>query len=201
MKKLTFLSCGISLLFFAFTFSSCCKPDKIASIDVNLRPQETNNWCWLANTQMIHEFFGGSVTQCSLANSQLGKSNCCTPEEEDGCPKNDDCNNAGSTQSAIESLGYTLTLSTTPLSWEDLRKKVDCGEKPLVFGDGPSGGGTGHVRVIYGYAEAGGVRYVYLKDPWSPCEGSDDEITYETYSKTTGTGRLHRKTLYDITKN
>ena len=197
MKKLLLivLSCFSFLM-----WSGCCTPDRVGDVVVSLHTQETNNWCWLANTQMIHQFFGGSITQCSLANSQLGKSNCCTPEQEDGCPKNDDCNTPGNTQSAIQSLGYTLTNNATPLSWDDLKKEIDCRKKPMVFGDGAAGGGVGHVRVIYGFAEVGGVRYLFLKDPAPACDGDDYDITYEQYANTMGPGRVHRKTFTNIAK-
>lgn len=198
MKKVLL---ALAATFCALSFSSCCKPDKVGDVTIVLHAQETGNWCWLANTQMVHQFFGGIITQCDLANSRLGKNDCCTAEEDDGCPKNDDCNTAGNTKGAIESLGYTLVNNTTPLSWDALRKELDCGRRPMVFGDGPAGDGVGHVRVIYGFAEVGGVRYLYLKDPAPACDGDDYEITYEQYSNTAGPGRVHRKTFTKIKKS
>lgn len=186
-------------------FAGCCKCPgdckNIGAVTVTLRPQETDNWCWLANAQMIHEYFGHSITQCSLANTRLGRNDCCNPEGETPCPKKDECNQAGNTKAAIESLNYTVTQANDPLSWNDLRKEIYCRKKPLVFSDGAAGGGVGHVRVIYGYAEAGGQRFVSLADPWEPCEGSDDVISYETYTNTAGPGRVHRRTLYQFKDN
>ena len=174
-----------------------CK--NLASVSVPIRPQETNNWCWIACAQMVHAFFGHSITQCSLANARLGRTDCCTAEGETPCPKTKNCNTPGNTKAAIESLNYTVTQATTPLEWDVLRNQIYCSKKPMVFGDGAADGGVGHVRVIYGYVDAGGQRWVSLSDPWSPCEGSDDLISYETYANTSGPGRVHRKTLYKLT--
>lgn len=183
-------------------YSGCCNCPgdctNLSSVSVQLRPQETDNWCWLANTQMIHEFFGHSISQCDLANTQLGKGNCCDNKGAASCPKTDDCNSAGTTEVAIQSLNYTLTKETSPLSWDEIRNEIFCNKRPLVFGDGPSGGGVGHVRVIYGYVNTGGTQFLSLMDPWAPCVGSDDVISYDDYANTAGPGRVHRKTLYQI---
>jgi len=187
------------------TVAGCCKCpgdcQNLGSVSVPIRPQETSNWCWIACSQMIHAYFGHSITQCALANAQLGRTDCCTPEGDAPCPKTDNCNTPGNTRGAIESLGYTVTQANDPLTWDALRKEIYCRKKPLVFGDGASGGGVGHVRVIYGYVDVGGQRWVSLSDPWSPCEGSDDLISYETYANTSGPGRVHRRTLYQFIDN
>lgn len=182
--------------------SGCCDCPgdctNLSSVTVPIQPQQTNNWCWIACTQMVHEFFGGSITQCSLANAQLGRTDCCNNQGEANCPKTNECNRPGNTRGAIESLGYTLTQADTPLDWDVLRNEIYCSKKPMVFADGAAGGGVGHVRMIYGYVNANGQRFISLSDPWEPCEGSDDLISYETYTNTTGPGRVHRRTLYQI---
>lgn len=190
----------------ALTFSCCCDCpgdcQNLSSVTVPIRPQETNNWCWIACAQMVHSYFGHSITQCELANDRLGRTDCCNPEDEgSSCPKTSECNTPGNTKGAIESLNYTVTQANDPLPWNDLRKEIYCKKKPLVFGDGAADGGVGHVRVIYGYVSVGGQNWITLSDPWSPCNGSDDMITYEDYANTTGPGRVHRKTLYKFIDN
>src|ERR1051326_4916220 len=76
--------------------SSCCRPEIIGSVPNTLRPQETDNWCWAATTQMLAEYLGLSITQCALANHRFNKTNCCT-EQTSGtpCPRTDDCNTPG----------------------------------------------------------------------------------------------------------
>src|SRR3546814_994727 len=112
------------------------------AVTVPIHPQETGNWCWIANVQMVHAYFGHSITQCELANSRLGRTDCCTPAGDAPCPKTDNCNTPGNTRGAIESLGYTVTQANVPLTWDELRKEIYCRKKPLVFGDGAAGGGV-----------------------------------------------------------
>lgn len=201
MKKMLYSVAGV---FVALAITGCCKCPgdctNLSSVSVPIRPQETNNWCWIACSQMVHQYFGGSIDQCTLANTMLGRTDCCNPEGDADCPKTNACNTPGNTRAAIESLGYTLNQADDPLAWDVLRKQIYCAKKPMVFADGSAGGGVGHVRVIYGYVMAGGQRWISLSDPWSPCVGSDDIITYEEYSNTAGPGRVHRRTLHNITK-
>jgi hypothetical protein len=204
MKKVKYLIAGACIAFTILVWSGCCDCPgdctTLSSVTVPVRPQQTDNWCWIACSVMIHEFFGGSITQCDLANARLGRTDCCDNEGDASCPKTDDCNTPGNTKAAIESLGYSVTQSDDPLAWNTLRKKIYCSSKPMVFGDGAAAGGVGHVRVIYGYVTVAGTNYITLSDPWAPCAGSDDLITYEEYSNTAGPGRVHRKTLHSITK-
>src|ERR1700687_785173 len=82
----------VLLLATAFLMAGCCKPnDSLGSQPVTLRPQETNNWCWAATTQMITEFLGHGKNQCDLANLRFGRTDCCTG----ACPKTPACNMPG----------------------------------------------------------------------------------------------------------
>jgi hypothetical protein len=60
-----------------FYLAGCCQPETVGSVSNTLRPQETNNWCWAAVTQMLAEDLGLSITQCALANHRFDKRNCC----------------------------------------------------------------------------------------------------------------------------
>ncbi len=200
--RVRWLICCISVIMLA-GLAGCCKCPgdckNLSSVSIPVRPQETANWCWIACAQMVHSYFGHTVTQCDLANARLGRSDCCNFQNEGvSCPKTNNCNTPGNTRGAIESLNYEVMQSDTPPGWDVLRKQIYCSKKPMVFGDGAASGGVGHVRVIYGYVAVGGQRWISLSDPWSPCEGSDDIISYEEYANTSGPGRVHRRTLYNI---
>jgi hypothetical protein len=181
----------------AIALGGCCsasKADMTSSQSVNLRPQETNNWCWAATTEMIAETMGVSLDQCDLANDRFGRTDCC----EGSCPKNDDCNMPGWTM--FTETGATYDSSSTPLSWNALKEEIYCDGKPMAYAYGPKSGGVGHVLVIYGYAElgsSGSMRYLFLKDPWSPCNGQDRSITYDEYSNSGTTD--HWETMHNIT--
>lgn len=157
--------------------SGCCQPNAtIGSASVNLRAQETNNWCWAATTQMVTEFLGHGRTQCDLANERFGRTDCCNG----GCPKNAACNMPGWTM--FNESNFNSTASATPLGWADITKEVFCRKRPMAYAYGPKTGGVGHVVVLSGYVEVGGIRYLSLNDPWSPCAGNNRLLTYDEYS-------------------
>ena len=175
----------------------CCsasKADMVSSRHVTLRPQETANWCWAATTEMIAETQGETLEQCELANDRFGRTDCC----EGACPKNDDCNMPGWTM--FTETGASLDTASSPLSWNAIKEQIYCDDRPMAYAYGPKTGGVGHVLVVYGYAElgsAGSQRYLFLKDPWSPCNGQDRAITYDEYSSSGTTD--HWSTMYNIT--
>lgn len=190
MKKLA-LFLALSLLAGAL-LSACCRPNPtIGALPLTLRPQETNNWCWAATTQMVTEFLGHGRTQCDLANERFGRTDCCTGT----CPKNAACNMPGWTMFAES--GFTTTATGTPLPWNTIKRQIHCRRKPMSYAYGPKTGGVGHVVVVSGYVSIGGIDYVALSDPWSPCVGANRFITYDEYSNSGTTD--HWETNYNIT--
>jgi hypothetical protein len=177
--------------------SGCCKPEITGSVANTLRPQETNNWCWAATTQMLAAHNGVTVTQCSLANLRFGMTTCCTPENNGStCPKNDDCNMPGWLM--LTECGLTYNENGTALSWEDMRKQIYCSKKPMGYAYGTEGV-VGHVLVIKGYLTLAGTNYLVLNDPWSPCNGEERIITYAQYADPAGTA-THWNTWYNVKK-
>lgn len=176
----------------------CCTPStKIGSVNNTLRPQETNNWCWAAVTQMIAQNEGISITQCDLANHRFSKSNCCDYENAgQSCPKTEDCNTPGWLE--LDYAGLKFTESATALSLSKLRKSIYCSKDVLGYAYGTSGV-VGHVVVIKGYMSVGGTNYVVLNDPWNPCNGEERLITYEEYVDPAGS-RTHWATWHTISK-
>ncbi|WP_310991997.1 C39 family peptidase [Aequorivita marina] len=162
-----------------------------------LRPQETNNWCWAAVTQMVAQNEGISVTQCDLANHRFGKTNCCDFEiTDESCPKTNDCNSPGWPD--LDYVGLKFEESETGISWSKLKKNIYCSKNVMGYAYGTSGV-VGHVVVVKGYITVSGTNYVVLNDPWAPCAGQERMITYEEYADPSGTA-THWKTWYDITK-
>ena len=105
----------------AIALGGCCsasKADMVSTRHVNLRSQETANWCWAATTEMVAETLGQSLDQCELANDRFGRTDCC----EGTCPKNDDCDIPGWTM--FTETGATLSTSSTPLSWNAIKEQV-----------------------------------------------------------------------------
>lgn len=184
---------GIVLLF----LSACCKPDLTGNVASTLRPQETNNWCWAATTQMLAQHLGVSITQCSLANQRFGRTDCCNPQNTGSpCPKTNACNSPGWIM--LDAAGFKSDESGTALSWENVRKQIYCSKKPMAWAYGTSGV-VGHVVIIKGYLTLEGTNYVVLNDPWGPCMGQERIITYAEYVDPTGTS-THWTTWYNIAK-
>ncbi len=175
----------------------CCNPEIAGNVPNTLRPQETNNWCWAATTQMLASHLGISVTQCDLANHRFGKTNCCN-EQTTGtpCPKTNDCNTPGWLE--LDYAGVKFSESSTALSWADLQKQIYCSKKPMGYAYGTSGV-VGHVLVVKGYVTAGGTDWVILNDPWSPCSGTERLISYADYADPPGTS-THWNTWFNIEK-
>ena len=180
-----------------FVLSGCCNPNTvIGSQAVVVRPQQTNNWCWAATTQMITESLGHGRQQCDLANQRFTRTDCCNDEPTDPtCRKTNNCNSPGWTMFAESN--FDATDSNTPLSWDNIKSQIYCAKKPMSYAYGPKSGGVGHVVVINGYFEVNGVRYVSIVDPWAPCTGAMRVITYEEYSNSATTN--HWVTSYNIT--
>jgi len=186
----------LSLLSICY-LGGCCRPEIIGSVPNNLRPQETNNWCWAAVTQMLSEHLGLSITQCALANHRFNKTNCCT-EQTSGtpCPKTNDCNTPGWID--LDFAGAKSSESETALSWSAAKSQIYCARKPMGYAYGTPGV-VGHVVVIKGYITVAGTNYVVLNDPWNPCNGTERLLEYTFYADPAGAS-THWNTWYDIAK-
>lgn len=187
-----------SLVLFLFILQGCCTPSNvIGSVNNTLHPQETNNWCWAAVTQMIAQNKGVSLTQCDLANHRFGKTNCCDFQNSgESCPKTNDCNSPGWLE--LDYAGLNFKESVTALSWDKLKKSIYCSKNVLGFAYGTPGI-VGHVVAVKGYVTIGATNYVVLNDPWGPCVGQERMITYDEYVDPAGSS-THWNTWYDVTK-
>lgn len=198
MKKFKLITALPVLAFILLFANGCCKPEITGSVANTLRPQETNNWCWAATTQMLAAHFGVSVTQCSLANQRFSRNDCCNPQTEMGnCPKNNACNRPGWLMLGF--CGLDFDEANSALTWDKLRKQIYCSGKPMGYAYGTPGV-VGHVVVIKGYLTLNGTNYVVLNDPWSPCDGQERVITYDQYADPAGSA-THWRTWYNLKKS
>jgi len=181
-------------------FSSCkCKPAVVGSLAVTLHPQETSMWCWAASGQMVMDYLGNNVAQCTQANNRFNRNDCC---DIDLCPNPDNghaCATGGWPE--FDKYGFTFKKTTNaPLSWDDLRKQISnekyCKKKPFAFTWAWDGGG-GHMMVAKGYLTLNNTNYVVMLDPWAPCVGDERIITYDDYDD--GAGYSHWNDYYDVT--
>ncbi|MCP4609470.1 MAG: hypothetical protein GY845_12220 [Planctomycetes bacterium] len=192
------LSLSVVLLLAAVYMLGCpCEPEIIGSVPNVLHPQQTNNWCWAATTQMLAQHVGIYVTQCDLANHRFGRTDCCNNQNTNSdCPKTDNCNMAGWLE--LDYAGVKFDESSAARTWAQLQDEIYCEENPMGYAYGTPGV-VGHVVVIKGYITVAGTNYVVLNDPWGPCVGSERLITYNQYANPAGTA-THWRTWFDLEK-
>lgn len=191
---LTCLVCPVLLL-----LNSCvCRPGLIGALPVTLYPQETSMWCWAGSGQMIMDYLGNNVAQCTQANNRFGVTNCpcnqCGPNPQANPP----CVTGGWPE--FDKYGFTFNrTSDTALSWDQLRSELSqsasCGKRPVAYSWHWSGGG-GHMMVATGYVTVNGTDYVSISDPLSPCNGDARIITYNAY--VSGSNYTHWDDFYEI---
>ena len=152
--------------FVLLSFVSCSKSDIMSTIgkgfptnsslsessflNVPLFPQQNSTWCWAASGQMCMTFLGATVdvSQCTQANNEFGKTNCCNN------PIPSPCLNGGWPE--FSKYGFSAqTTNSTALSWAQIQTQIGC-LKPIAFTWHWTGGG-GHMMVIKGYAVMDGV--------------------------------------------
>lgn len=177
----------------AKSVAATCKPATESHLAVTLRPQQTNMWCWAASAQMVMEFLGVNVQQCTQANNEFGRNDCCNSPTPAGCI------NGGWPE--FDKYGFTFVrTSNTALTWNELRAEVanadGCGQRPFAFTWHWPGGG-GHMMVAIGYQTVGSVNYVEINDPWPPNVGDHRFITYDFYVASPG-AHTHWDDFYQI---
>jgi len=178
----------------------CCKPAVIGSLPVELHPQETGMWCWAASGQMVMDYLGHDVAQCTQANNEFGHTDCPCNQCGKNPVVNPPCVFGGWTE--FDKYGFTFKRTTdAPLSWDDIKCQIsnepNCKAKPFAFTWHWLGGG-GHVMVIKGYITLNGVNYVAVLDPSPVCVGGQRIDTYDRYVAQPG-HHTHWDDFYDVT--
>ena len=171
-----------------------CRPTKTTTLNVTLRPQQTDEWCWAASAQMIMQYLGKSVAQCVEANNEFGRSDCCNT------PTPAACVNGGWPQFNLYGFTFKMT-QDAPLPWPTLEAQLArgkaCGATPFGFSWHWVGGG-GHMMVATGYTRAlNGEQYVFVNNPWPPNVGATQTILYDVYVEQPG-DHTHWNDYYDV---
>ena len=173
---------AIPTLALALVLGGCCRPPVQESLGVTLHPQETGMWCWAASGQMVMDYLGNNVAQCTQANNRFGRKDCCNSPTPSACVKGG--------WPEFGKYGFTFaTTSNAALPWTTLKREiansVRCGRRPFAFSwHWPKGGG--HMMVAIGYRSVDGVGYVEMNDPWRPNVGDHRFITYDYYVESAG---------------
>jgi hypothetical protein len=178
-----------------------CKPPIAHDRAVRLIPQETNVWCWAASGQMVMEYMGVSVNQCSQVNDYFGRNDCCNTPTPSPCFSNLPGVLGGWPEFEKHGLSFLVRYGPAAVSWQEVREMLaprqewsPCWGEPIAFawawpdssGKCPGFGG-GHMMVARGYRTVGGTNWIHVNDPWPPGVGNDTMwITYDWFVEGVG---------------
>lgn len=128
-------------------------------LDLSVPHQEQNNWCWAATSNGVSHYYNhaSTWTQCAIANSDLGRNDCC------GGGASGPCNVYGYLDQALTTVGHFDHLAGSVAAFQSVDQEID-GGRPMGVRVAWSGGGA-HFVAIGGYRELPD-QYVHVEDPW-----------------------------------
>jgi hypothetical protein len=132
---------------------------------------------------MVMDYLGHDVSQCKQANDRFDRTDCPCSQCGSTTPANPACVRTGWPE--FERYGFDYRRTTDEaLEWDEVKAELsrakDCKRTPFAFTWHWAAGG-GHVMVATGYFTAEGVNKIEILNPWAPCEGDEEEISYEEY--------------------
>lgn len=147
----------------------------LVTLDVPLYAQQTDMWCWAASGEMIMGHLGVNVSQCTQANAQFGRADCCTNFEN--------CDDGGWPE--FDKYDFFFRGKADPLTFVHLTAQMT-NNKPVGFVWEWTAGGA-HYMVIRGvFQNAAGSQFLHVNDPapWNANKnngGTAKLITYAEY--------------------
>jgi hypothetical protein len=128
------------------------------ALNFDMQAQTQSNWCWAATATSVSHFYWpwSGWTQCSVANGELGRGDCCNS------PVPSPCNVPWYLDRALTRTDNFVSI-TGPVDYQTVRTEIAAG-RPVGARIGWSGGG-GHFMVIYGCGRAAGIEYFNIDDP------------------------------------
>lgn len=185
-------------LILVLLIGGCCTPPISESLPVTTHPQETSMWCWAASGEMVMDYLGHGVDQCTQANNRFGRTDCCNTPTPGACVQ------GGWPEFAKYNFSSVHTTDAA-LSWTDLKRQISrsryCKKRPFAFTWYWPGGG-GHMMVAKGYytlrLAAVTLNLVEMIDPLPVGVGDTRWITYDYYVASPG-HHTHWDDYYNVT--
>ncbi len=124
---------------------------------MGMQHQERDLWCWAAVASSVSHFYAtrSPWTQCSIANSELSRTDCCDP---------DACNQTNRLDAALETTGNLDSWNPGVMLYPDICAAINDKRPPCcrIAWDGDSG----HFVAIVGYTDDGqGSGKLAIEDP------------------------------------
>lgn len=135
--------------------------DNPVFLNFRIQSQQQINWCWAAVTTSICLYYNrsSSVSQCSMANSQLGQTTCCADGSTDAC------NRGFNTPDALQSNSNLRESASGMASRQRVIDEVVSGTPPCMRIQWPDQ--STHAVVIQGFfILLGGDFLVHVEDPF-----------------------------------
>jgi hypothetical protein len=133
-------------------------------LNFTMQHQQQTNWCWAAVSSSVSHFYnaGSPWSQCKIANSELGRADCC------GSGASGPCNQDGYLDVALGITGNLKSWTGGTESYATVENQIN-GQHPLCVRIGWSGGG-GHFIALTGYFDLNFIFFVFqlvtVDDPW-----------------------------------
>jgi Papain-like cysteine protease AvrRpt2 len=122
--------------------------------------QKETKWCWAACAQMVLQFYGKAVEQCSLAAQLFGYLGCCS---EASSPL---CNNPAQVPDIADVYtgnGYTATLINDSIPFEALQTEINANHPVEVGFDWNNN--NGHQVLVCGWSIDSTGPLLLVNDP------------------------------------
>jgi hypothetical protein len=154
-------------------------------LNVKLRPQKQDQWCWAASGEMIMRYEGAAasqVSQCRQAKDQSPSPtnpaltlNCC------GHPMPQDCNHGGFPDFGRYGFQFQRSVGRA-LSWQTIQGEF-CAGRPVAFSWHFNGCDSreGHMMVGAGYKTIPEGKFVLVLDPLPVMKGDVAWKSYDFY--------------------
>jgi hypothetical protein len=138
-------------------------------LDFQMQHQQQSNWCWAAVSTSVALYYDAASTwtQCTVANGELSRTDCC------GTGASTSCNVYGYLNTALTRVGHLDRMDSSVASFQAVDDEIDAG-RPIGIRVAWSGGGA-HFLAVIGYLEDD-TNYVAVDDP---IYGKSD-LTYDT---------------------
>ena len=126
-------------------------------LNFNMEHQLANNWCWAATGKSVSHFYSvqSTWTQCKIAKKELGLSTCCADRST--------CDVPWTLDTTLIRTGNFVRQFHGNMEWKDIKDEITAGHIVCAFIKWEDGGG--HFVAIYGVAQTGGSKKVYIGDP------------------------------------
>lgn len=128
-------------------------------LDLEVPHQEQTNWCWAATSDGVANYYErpSRWTQCAIANSDLGRNDCC------GGGASGACNTYGYLDAALTTVGHYDHMAQHVATFGTVKAEIG-GQRPLGIRVAWAGGGA-HFLAVGGYRDDTD-QYVHVEDPW-----------------------------------